>query len=87
MIIIRILQIAALIGAVHLASGCTVVNADLEHNTVSVYTLLTSRQDVVVGCDAAGNCLWTAKQSDANSALAESLLNITRVAAKAAAVP
>jgi hypothetical protein len=70
-----------------LLCGCTTVSADVQNGTVTVYTFLTSRQDVVVESLPDGTSRWVAKQSDANSSLADALLNISKVAAKGAGVP
>lgn len=68
-------------------AGCTTVTADLNTGTVSVWTFLTSRQDVNIGRDADGSIRWTAKESNANADLAAALLNATSVAAKLAGAP
>ena len=70
-----------------LVSGCTYVNADTEKGVVQVFTFMTSRQDVIVERLPDGTSRWTAKRSDADANLAEAILNVSRVAVKAAGSP
>jgi len=76
-----------LLAMVALCAGCTSVSADLEAGTVSVVTFATSRQNIDIGQDADGSIHWRAANSEPDSALAEALLNISRVAVRATGVP
>lgn len=64
-----------------LLSGCTSVSADLNNGQVTVITFMTARQDVVVEHLADGTSRWSAKQSDPETAFAETLLNLSRAVA------
>lgn len=68
-------------------SGCTTVDADINTGKISVWTFMTSRQDVTIEHLADGTVRWQTSRSDADSSLAKAVLNMSQLAVEAAKVP
>jgi hypothetical protein len=82
-----IMTVFIILAILALCSGCTSVTADLETGKVTVITFATTRQDIDIGRSADGSVYWKAASSEPNMALANALLNMSKVAAKATGVP
>lgn len=86
-LVVWTLRALVFVGVLALLGGCTIVDADTATGKVSVWTLMTSRQDVTVERLPDGTARWTAQESRADTSAASTALNLSAALATAAGAP